>query len=129
PDAGSNTIFNLLCCIVLTVVLIFFKWLCSVLQLDCHSRRSRRHTPIRGREGPQPLHSQSATFSHSNDYSPTTCAWLRASADSAPKARFVARRKESISVSQLGRPLTEYMSLPASQYSVLDADREDREGR
>ncbi|CAI0442525.1 unnamed protein product [Linum tenue] len=102
----------------------------------------------------------SASFSHSNDYSPTTCASLRASADSAPKARFVARRKESISVSQLGRPLSnvrisvcyfhfvsgiwvllvliegflalvgnfvaEYMSLPASQYSVLDAERIER---
>ncbi|CAI0410826.1 unnamed protein product [Linum tenue] len=62
----------------------------------------------------------------SNDYSSTTCASLRASADSAPKARFVARRKESISVRQLGRPLTEYMSLPASQYSVLDAERIER---
>ncbi|CAL1386950.1 unnamed protein product [Linum trigynum] len=68
----------------------------------------------------------SASFSHGNDYSPTTFASLRASADSAPKARFVARRRESISVSQLGRPLTEYMSLPASQYSVLDAERIER---
>ncbi|CAL1374153.1 unnamed protein product [Linum trigynum] len=69
-----------------------------------------------------------ASFSHSsNDYSSTTCASsLRASADSAPKARFVARRKESISVRQLGRPLMEYMSLPASQYSVLDAERIER---
>lgn len=51
---------------------------------------------------------------------------LRISADSSPKARFVARRTESISVRQLQRPLTEYMSLPASQYSVLDAERIER---
>ncbi|EPS69171.1 hypothetical protein M569_05597, partial [Genlisea aurea] len=48
------------------------------------------------------------------------------SADSAPKARFVARRTESVSVRQLQRPLNEYMSLPASQYSVLDAERIER---
>ncbi|KAG8643953.1 uncharacterized protein SYNPCC7002_A1590 isoform X1 [Manihot esculenta] len=52
--------------------------------------------------------------------------FLRVSADSTPKARFVARRKESVSVRQLGRPLIEYMSLPASQYSVLDAERIER---
>ncbi|XVE68753.1 hypothetical protein DITRI_Ditri09bG0094800 [Diplodiscus trichospermus] len=46
--------------------------------------------------------------------------------NSPPKARFVARRKESISVRQLKRPLIEYMSLPASQYSVLDAERIER---
>ncbi|KAL0382776.1 UNVERIFIED_CONTAM: hypothetical protein Scaly_0564900 [Sesamum calycinum] len=51
---------------------------------------------------------------------------LRISADSAHKARFVARRTESVSVRQLQRPLTEYMSLPASQYSVLDAERIER---
>ncbi|KAL2533889.1 Protein of unknown function (DUF1997) [Abeliophyllum distichum] len=51
---------------------------------------------------------------------------LRISADSAPKARFVARRTESVSVRQLQRPLIEYMSLPASQYSVLDAERIER---
>ncbi|KAJ6900730.1 hypothetical protein NC652_026741 [Populus alba x Populus x berolinensis] len=51
---------------------------------------------------------------------------LRASADSAPKAKFIARRRESVSVRQLGRPLMEYMSLPASQYSVLDAERIER---
>ncbi|KAL1542356.1 hypothetical protein AAHA92_26460 [Salvia divinorum] len=50
----------------------------------------------------------------------------RISADSAPKARFIARRAESVSVRQLQRPLTEYMSLPASQYSVLDAERIER---
>ncbi|XP_010243183.1 PREDICTED: uncharacterized protein LOC104587326 [Nelumbo nucifera] len=47
-------------------------------------------------------------------------------ADSTPKARFVARRSESVSVQQLERPLREYMSLPASQYSVLDAERIER---
>ncbi|XBI76042.1 hypothetical protein VPH35_069323 [Triticum aestivum] len=45
---------------------------------------------------------------------------------SAPKARFVARRSESTSVQQLARPLAEYMGLPASQYSVLDAERIER---
>ncbi|TVU48384.1 hypothetical protein EJB05_08018 [Eragrostis curvula] len=48
------------------------------------------------------------------------------SSSSSPKARFVARRSESISVKQLDRPLAEYMSLPASQYSVLDAERIER---
>ncbi|XP_050209109.1 uncharacterized protein LOC126659823 isoform X1 [Mercurialis annua] len=48
------------------------------------------------------------------------------SVNSTPKARFIARRKESVSVQQLGRPLIEYMSLPASQYSVLDAQRIER---
>ncbi|KAG2723404.1 hypothetical protein I3760_02G169300 [Carya illinoinensis] len=51
---------------------------------------------------------------------------LRISANSVQKARFVARRKESVSVRQLQRPLVEYMSLPASQYSVLDAERIER---
>ncbi|KAK6144715.1 hypothetical protein DH2020_021535 [Rehmannia glutinosa] len=61
--------------------------------------------------------------SSSDDSSKST---LRISADSAPKARFVARRTESVSVRQLQRPLIEYMSLPASQYSVLDAERIER---
>ncbi|CAI9766209.1 unnamed protein product [Fraxinus pennsylvanica] len=51
---------------------------------------------------------------------------LGISSDSAPRARFVARRTESVSVRQRQRPLTEYMSLPASQYSVLDAERIER---
>ncbi|XP_044508182.1 uncharacterized protein SYNPCC7002_A1590-like isoform X1 [Mangifera indica] len=52
---------------------------------------------------------------------------FRVSADiSNSKARFVARRKESVTVRQLQRPLMEYMSLPASQYSVLDAERIER---
>lgn len=70
---------------------------------------------------------------------PSLCVWglsfasdeipkssLRITADSIPKARFVARRRESTSVRQLQRPLIEYMSLPASQYSVLDAERIER---
>ncbi|XP_048326343.1 uncharacterized protein LOC107408469 [Ziziphus jujuba] len=51
---------------------------------------------------------------------------IRVSANSGSRARFVARREESISVRQLARPLREYMSLPASQYSVLDAERIER---
>ncbi|XP_043702774.1 uncharacterized protein SYNPCC7002_A1590 [Telopea speciosissima] len=47
-------------------------------------------------------------------------------ADSTPKARLIARRSETVPVRQLGRPLSEYMSLPASQYSVLDAERIER---
>lgn len=45
---------------------------------------------------------------------------------SIPKAKFIARRKESVPVKQLQRPLIEYMSLPASQYSVLDGERIER---
>ncbi|KAJ8433320.1 hypothetical protein Cgig2_012888 [Carnegiea gigantea] len=51
---------------------------------------------------------------------------FRISSALAPKARFVARRKETVQVQQLQRPLLEYMSLPASQYSVLDAERIER---
>ncbi|KAH9704079.1 (rap annotation release2) galactose-binding like domain containing protein [Citrus sinensis] len=52
---------------------------------------------------------------------------FRVSAATSPaKARFVASRKESVRVRQLQRPLIEYMSLPASQYSVLDAERIER---
>ncbi|XP_038883978.1 uncharacterized protein SYNPCC7002_A1590 isoform X1 [Benincasa hispida] len=51
---------------------------------------------------------------------------LRISTNSNPKARFIARRSESVTVRQLARPLNEYMSLPASQYSVLDAERIER---
>ncbi|KAF5192572.1 putative RAP release 2, galactose-binding-like domain protein [Thalictrum thalictroides] len=45
---------------------------------------------------------------------------------SISKARFIAKRTETINVQQLERPLIEYMSLPASQYSVLDAERIER---
>ncbi|XP_021836855.1 uncharacterized protein [Spinacia oleracea] len=51
---------------------------------------------------------------------------LRISSELAPKARIIARRKETVPVQQLERPLLEYMSLPASQYSVLDAERIER---
>ncbi|KAK9158692.1 hypothetical protein Scep_005266 [Stephania cephalantha] len=51
---------------------------------------------------------------------------LISAADSTPKARFVAKRSETLNVRQLERPLVEYMSLPASQYSVLDAERIER---
>ncbi|KAL5735079.1 hypothetical protein ACOSP7_032940 [Xanthoceras sorbifolium] len=56
----------------------------------------------------------------------TKSAFRVSAVSSTPKARFVARRKESVSVRQLQRPLIEYMSLPASQYSVLDAERIER---
>ncbi|XP_039138374.1 uncharacterized protein SYNPCC7002_A1590 [Dioscorea cayenensis subsp. rotundata] len=54
--------------------------------------------------------------------------FVRASASSSavPRARFSARSSESTTVQQLQRPLAEYMSLPASQYSVLDAERIER---
>ncbi|KAJ6794564.1 Uncharacterized protein M6B38_230640 [Iris pallida] len=45
---------------------------------------------------------------------------------SAPKARFAAARSVAVSVHQLQRPLEEYMALPVSQYSVLDAQRIER---
>eukprot|EP01018_Ginkgo_biloba_P020368 Gb_21996 [translate_table: standard] len=41
-------------------------------------------------------------------------------------ARLVAQRTESYVIEELGRPLAEYMRLPASQYSVLDAERIER---
>ncbi|KAF3434104.1 hypothetical protein FNV43_RR25207 [Rhamnella rubrinervis] len=62
--------------------------------------------------------------SSEGEYSSTPS--VRVSAISGTRARFVARRKESIAVRQLARPLSEYMSLPASQYSVLDAERIER---
>lgn len=37
---------------------------------------------------------------------------LRITADSAPKARFIARRKESLSVKQLQRPLSKFLEHP-----------------
>ncbi|RZC70576.1 hypothetical protein C5167_033747 [Papaver somniferum] len=52
---------------------------------------------------------------------------FRISSDlTTPKARFVVKRSETLAVKQLERPLMEYMSLPASQYSVLDAERIER---
>ncbi|XP_017699097.1 uncharacterized protein LOC103710353 isoform X2 [Phoenix dactylifera] len=58
--------------------------------------------------------------------SPRPGPMFASAVSSAPKARFVAKRSESTSVQQLQRPLVEYMSLPASQYSVLDAERIER---
>eukprot|EP00271_Cylindrocystis_brebissonii_P015471 TRINITY_DN38374_c0_g1_i1.p1 TRINITY_DN38374_c0_g1~~TRINITY_DN38374_c0_g1_i1.p1 ORF type:complete len:312 (+),score=43.06 TRINITY_DN38374_c0_g1_i1:238-1173(+) len=43
-----------------------------------------------------------------------------------PRARLVAQRTEEFEVQEQGRPLSEYMSLPVSQYSVLDAERIER---
>ncbi|ERN04770.1 uncharacterized protein LOC18432933 isoform X2 [Amborella trichopoda] len=43
-----------------------------------------------------------------------------------PRARFSASRTQTVKVRQLRRPLADYMSLPASQYSVLDAERIER---
>ncbi|KAM7262762.1 hypothetical protein ACFE04_000445 [Oxalis oulophora] len=51
---------------------------------------------------------------------------IHASSSTAPRAKFSARRNHSVSVRQLQRALLEYMSLPASQYSVLDAERIER---
>ncbi|KAF5770627.1 hypothetical protein HanXRQr2_Chr14g0661491 [Helianthus annuus] len=66
------------------------------------------------------------TSSSASDDSSKPSFSVSAGLSSAPKARFVARRTESISVRPLERPLLEYMSLPASQYSVLDAQRIER---
>ncbi|EEF29750.1 conserved hypothetical protein [Ricinus communis] len=69
----------------------------------------------------------SLNFNSSQNGSSPRKPFLRiVSANATPKARFIARRKESVWVRQLGRPLIEYMSLPASQYSVLDAERIER---
>ncbi|PON98596.1 hypothetical protein TorRG33x02_054960 [Trema orientale] len=77
--------------------------------------------------------STSLSFSHvllalsaESSSSSSSRASLRVSANSNPRARFEARRTESVRVRQLQRPLSEYMSLPASQYSVLDAERIER---
>ncbi|KAG2554785.1 uncharacterized protein SYNPCC7002_A1590-like [Panicum virgatum] len=67
---------------------------------------------------------RSRTIVHASSSSSSSSAI--SSSSSAPKARFIARRSESVSVQQLSRPLAEYMSLPASQYSVLDAERIER---
>ncbi|MCO5556914.1 hypothetical protein L7F22_010469 [Adiantum nelumboides] len=42
------------------------------------------------------------------------------------KACFKARASQSLLIEEAQRPLAEYMSLPASQYSVLDAERIER---
>ncbi|KAF5799015.1 hypothetical protein HanXRQr2_Chr07g0299741 [Helianthus annuus] len=68
----------------------------------------------------------SSSDSSSSDDLPKPPLSVSVDSNSAPKARFVARRTESVSVRPLERPLLEYMSLPASQYSVLDAQRIER---
>lgn len=44
----------------------------------------------------------------------------------APRAKFLAKRVETYELEEVERPLAEYMALPASQYSVLDAERIER---
>ncbi|KAF7820205.1 uncharacterized protein G2W53_025660 [Senna tora] len=73
-----------------------------------------------------PISHHGKSFSTKYAYESSSRLSLRASASTNPKARFVARRRESITVQQLERPLIEYMRLPASQYSVLDAERIER---
>ncbi|XP_077221039.1 RAP release 2, galactose-binding-like domain protein, putative (DUF1997) isoform X2 [Tasmannia lanceolata] len=79
---------------------------------------------------PQFIHSNSCCYGYPNNVLFSnfgTKPSFRILADSTtPKARFIARRSETTSVKQLQRPLVEYMSLPASQYSVLDAERIER---
>ncbi|KAG7016319.1 hypothetical protein SDJN02_21426 [Cucurbita argyrosperma subsp. argyrosperma] len=89
---------------------------CSPTSISLHSRSPRTSFSITRR----PF----VILASSADDSPRPS--LRISANSNPKARFVARRSESVTVRQLSRPLNEYMSLPASQYSVLDAERIER---
>eukprot|EP00270_Netrium_digitus_P014321 TRINITY_DN484_c0_g1_i3.p1 TRINITY_DN484_c0_g1~~TRINITY_DN484_c0_g1_i3.p1 ORF type:complete len:257 (+),score=40.57 TRINITY_DN484_c0_g1_i3:41-811(+) len=48
------------------------------------------------------------------------------SASASSRARLVAHWREEHLVEELERPIAEYMTLPASQYSVLDAERIER---
>ncbi|PIA54945.1 hypothetical protein AQUCO_00901091v1 [Aquilegia coerulea] len=77
---------------------------------------------IRNRENPNCV--KKALMSYVSSSCSRSCFTI--SADLNPKARFIAKRTETIEVQQLERPLIEYMSLPASQYSVLDAERIER---
>ncbi|KAJ7568410.1 hypothetical protein O6H91_01G031400 [Diphasiastrum complanatum] len=43
-----------------------------------------------------------------------------------PRAKLVAKGSEEYVIEELQKPLAEYMTLPASQYSVLDAERIER---
>lgn len=43
-----------------------------------------------------------------------------------PRAKFMAKRSQTYELEELERPLADYMALPASQYSVLDAERIER---
>ncbi|XP_024375571.1 uncharacterized protein [Physcomitrium patens] len=45
---------------------------------------------------------------------------------SGPRAKFLAQRVETYELEEVQKPLAEYMALPASQYSVLDAERIER---
>ncbi|KAL2943208.1 Protein PDC2 [Bienertia sinuspersici] len=72
-----------------------------------------------------PISTTSIHFTHSSPIEFPKSPF-RISSELAPKARLIARRKETVPVQQLQRPLLEYMSLPASQYSVLDAERIER---
>lgn len=45
---------------------------------------------------------------------------------SGPRAKFLAKRTETYELEEVEKPLAEYMALPASQYSVLDAERIER---
>ncbi|CAM8963883.1 unnamed protein product [Rhodiola kirilowii] len=61
---------------------------------------------------------------HLTPHFATTKPYLRISASST--ARFTARRRESIPVHQLQKPLSEYMSLPISYHSVLDGEKVEK---
>ncbi|KAJ1298802.1 hypothetical protein BS78_01G481400 [Paspalum vaginatum] len=92
-----------------------------------HKRQSQPSSMAASLRSPPPVH---ASFRRSRAVvrasSSSSSSSAVSSSSSAPKARFVASRSESVSVQQLARPLAEYMSLPASQYSVLDAERIER---
>lgn len=45
---------------------------------------------------------------------------------SGPRAKFMAKLTETYELEEVARPLAEYMVLPVSQYSVLDAERIER---
>jgi len=69
----------------------------------------------------------SVTGSSSDEVSDVAAA--SASSDeksSGPRAKFMAQRTETYELEEVARPLAEYMALPASQYSVLDAERIER---
>ncbi|XP_057979012.1 uncharacterized protein LOC131165342 isoform X2 [Malania oleifera] len=84
------------------------------------------------------LHVLGSFVSCPNGFRKSYVCMLAGSAPKAPKARFIARRRESVLIQQLQRSLSnvrnrdldrihgEYVSLPASQYSVLDAERIER---
>lgn len=93
--------------------------------LAYHSTIKVRPTPFLLKNSPHFLSPQTTLLNSSSPLE-SQKTLFRISSDLAPKARFVARRRETVPVQQLQRPLLEYMSLPASQYSVLDAERIER---